>query len=480
MRLFKSLSFGLVCSSVLAAAASAGPARVSASAPVIDKGSLPPISINTLGRVDAGTSVANASGESGGESECNPWWENGGYDGLNGLNSQELGGFEALVADDFFLQYGKCYFIDKVILDMAWFPANGALPLVKLRFYDDCNGKPAGQIWDELTASIEDVAGGVPNWPGAKLLRCTFVVDRFENGYRRVWLSPRGIGGGLYYWLTSGNGVIQGVQGQYRSAAYGFPDWTDVEPTECASCLPYCSDFNFTLCGKKCWLLKDNSNYDLVGLTGIAFANGLVFGHRAVDNFQVPPNKGSLEICRIEAWMATNCDTKRAFMEIYGNLCDTPTGPPIIIRDLKVEQLYENGSPVLLQPGNIPVYKFSTILPGVILPGGQNYWLAMAALGVGTPHERAIWLFKAKSACHINITEGQWRSDFFGFPDWTPVSHPDLAGEPRDFAFRIHVSEPKVPESTPPGNEYPVGPGSELGAVKVPSEGVHSGAVSVN
>lgn len=381
-----------------------------------------------------------------GMTACRAWWDNGSYDGRNGLNSQVLFAnehqvmFEALVADDFLLKFGQCYWIESIEVCMAVFGVDE--PVVELRVWDDCNGEPSTPAFDTFVDPWVINEGEVPGWPGFTKYRFVFKTELFEYGYRRLWISPVGQGQGLYYWLTANQGVIQGVQGKYRSAQNGVPKWTDVDAL--GQNFGICSDFNFRVCGKCCWLLKDNSDFDTVGLPQSALTMGTIFGVRVVDNFQVPPGK-DIEVCRIEAWMATNCDPKRAFMEIYNNSCDTPIGNPIVLAHPDYERLWIADSPMTIQ--GMPVYRFSFTCPPVILQGGYDYWLSMAALGLGTPHEKAIWLYKRKNGCStINITEGQFKSPFFTmFRSFTPVSHPGLAGEPRDFAFRFYGAELDVP-----------------------------------
>ncbi len=411
---------------------------------------LPPMSLTDFGpRQQSGAVVQQATPQP--VFECPAWWNNGTYDGVNALNSQEVYNngnliYSAVVADDFFLNFGKCYVIEAIEVEVAAFgiPLNGNqnAPTVNLRLFEDCNGKPAGPAagFQEFTLSQSTDLGPVAGWPGFNRYRLRWEINLFEYGYRRLWIAPVGQGQGLYYWLTANSGTIQGAQGQYKAPQNGFPNWIDTDDItqDCPTndCWDHCTDFAFRVCGKCCWLLKDQSQYDLAGLSSIAFANNVIFGTRAVDNFQVPPGE-QLEICRIEAWMATNCG--EAFMEIYENFCDSPvdgqTFSPIVLDKPDREAL-----PGVTYDG-LQVYRYSFTCPGVFLAGDRNYWLSLAALGVGSPHERAIWLFRQKGACHICITEGQWRSFFLGFPEFTPVSNPALAGEPRDFAFRIYAAE---------------------------------------
>lgn len=415
---------------------------------------LPPISLREMAPFPGPETLGTQQFSSSGPLECRAWWDNGAFDIVGALNSQELYDanqnliFRALVADDFFLKFGHCYVIESVEVYFAIFGTPGT-PNVELRIYDDCNGKPAAEAYGPFGEATYENFGPITAWPGFNLYRVRWTLNRFEHGFRRLWIVPVGQGQGLYYWLTANNGGIQGVQGQYLSPQYGYPEWTDVDdvgdcPTDTCS-LP-CTDFTFRICGKVCWLLKDQSDFDLAGLSSIAFANNLLFGNRAVDNFQVPPGD-VIELCRVEAWMATNCDPARAFMEIYENLCDAPAGAPIVLEDPEFELLCEAGAQSgddcapLLYDG-LPVYRFSFTCPEVYLQPGRNYWLSLSALGVGSPHERAIWLFRQQSDCHICITEGRWRSLYLGFPDFTPVSHPGLAGAAREFALRIHGAKP--------------------------------------
>ncbi len=444
----------------------------------------PPMSLSDFGPRNQDVQIVDQAASGPIETECRVWWDNGSYDGVNALNSQEVYNngnliYSAVVADDFFLKFGKCYVIESIEVEVAAFGIPQGIPTVNLRVFDDCNGKPAGPAapFQEYTLPQFTDLGPVAGWPGFNRYRLRWEINLFEYGYRRLWIAPVGQGQGLYYWLTANNGTIQGVQGQYKAPQNGFPNWTDTDDItqDCPSndCWDHCTDFAFRICGKCCWLLKDQSQYDLAGLSSIAFANNVIFGTRAVDNFQIPPGD-PLEICRVEAWMATNCG--EAFMEIYENLCDSPTGSPIVLDKPDREAL-----PGVFFDG-LQVYRYSFTCPGTILAGGRNYWLSMAALGVGTPHERAIWLFRVKSECHICITEGQWRSFFLGFPEFTPVSNPGLAGEPRDFAFRLYVAQPEVEVGggPNPGSEPAVPTPGFTGKVKTQPGNDASGVIGLD
>jgi hypothetical protein len=66
------------------------------------------------------------------------------------------------------------------------------------------------------------------------------------------------------------------------------------------------------------------------------------------------------------------------------------------------------------------------------LDGGQ-YWLSSWGIGNGTHEDRAFW--GTSGFDKIAGSEGYFRSDWFGIPEWTAVS--ELLGDPEDFAFRI-------------------------------------------
>lgn len=417
--------FSLAAAALLAPVAMGKPPAAPA-APVTH----PPMTLNEIGRAPV------AGGEVMPVAFDHAWWDNGAPDFRNAQNSQTLGAFNARVADDFFLKAGNFYYWDKIQLVMA--VSAGIDPVVALELYSDCNGKPDSLI-TTYTNPIVTPLGPSTTWPGFNLFGFSFEnIARFETGYTRYWLSPYGIGQGYYYWITSGNGVVQGVQGQYRSAAYGYPDWTDLDSI---CCFPICSDYNFRIIGDVCCLLKDNSDFDLSGLGSLQNPNVIIYSSRSADNFQIPPGECCVEVCRIEAWLATNCNPHHAFGEIYTNNCDAPDA-----------LLHTLNNPVVINTGltiaGLPVYRFVFDNPGICLAPGQNYWFSMVALGTGNINERAIFLFKRNVGCHINITEGQHRNMFLGFTNFTPVSNPSLAGTPRDFAFRIYT---KVPQCTLPG-----------------------------
>lgn len=393
------------------------------------------------------------------ESEATAIWLNGEVDGVSGLASQLS---LAETADDFVLEEGAFYQIDKVELVMAVLP-NGPVE-AQLRFFEDCNGKPGLQLGSYPSTEAINI-GTNPNFPGLTFYRFIFNdLGIFQEGGVRFWLSPQGPANGLYFWLTGNSGIVQGSQGQYRSAGYGYPDWTSVDDL-CSECFGICTDFNFRVCGKVCWLIHDNGDYSLDGFPSQGFPGLPIYLSNSFDNFQIPPGE-PVTLCRLEMWLATNCDPNRVYIELYDNDCDSPSGTPITMdRNTPGWQTPErvmNGDlPRTVQ--GLPVYKFVVECPGLELRDGRNYWLTIALHWFGSPHEHAIWLFGPEGDCEefdaaalgggaeyrILITEGRYRSDFLGVPYFAPISEilnddPTAVGgdyptmsKRRDFAFRL-------------------------------------------
>ncbi len=383
----------------------------------------------------------------------NVWWDNGAADGLGALQSQTLGSFTARVADDYILSSGRWHMVTgfKVCMFVS---LDVTTPNVSLEIYNDCNGKPGALATTLLSTNVQLLASNAP-FQGFGLYEVTFNTSSFDladlNGCSRIWLSPFGTGTGTYFWASAGNGHVQGVQGQFKAAPYGYPSWTDVQLIDC--CFTSCSDFCFKVIGDVCYTVKDQGEYELAGLPSIQFSNIDLDGARAADNFQISATEGVVAVCRVEGYLATNCDPKRVFAEIYADRCDQPT-----------DVLFRLVNPVYtLQTGvtyaGVPVYLFRWDLPaGVILQGGNNYWFAMAAQSTGSITDRAYFLFKKfhQNCLDIYLTEGVYRNPFMGIDTFKPVSIATGTGDPlvpgpaREFAFRMYGSQ--VPIAAHPTN----------------------------
>jgi len=384
------------------------------------------------------------------------WWDNGPCDDRTAMQSQldPATGKYQCVADDYVLKAGLYYYYDSISFDFyvdKLTSASTAGPSWTLDLWKDCDGKPASlvQTYTEFEKTLQGPSGAFPNYDRwtVKFIN----LNRYEAGAesdcttaKRYWLSPKGNGKGLYFWRSANSGVIQGAVSMYKNNfAGGVPDWTE---TYNVCCQPLCTDFCFTINGLVCCLLHDNSDYINVGL-GSLQSNIINYGTRAVDNFQVPPGGCCVDICRIEAWVATNCDIKKIFGEIYLNDCDCP-GPED--SDCKVLPIYTLLNPVVTATGelttdNIPIYHVLWHDPGVCLDPGQNYWFSAVAQGSGQIWEVAYFLFKdptANGGCDILISEGKYQNCWIGPACFTRVSDPAVHGAKYDFAFRVYSKAP--------------------------------------
>lgn len=385
-------------------------------------------SVSSVGTLSGAEQVSSNLGFADG---C--WWDNGSSDGRNGLQSQTLGNFNFRVADDYILESGRWHLITSIKVCMA-VSANVATPNVELEVYEDCNGKP-GNLRTTLLEPTATEIGQSP-FAGFKLYEFEFSLNEFNlgdlSGCDRVWLSPFGRGTGAYFWVTSNNGVVQGVQGQFFAPTLGYPTWTDGEDVVN---FRICSDFCFSVCGKVCYTIKDQCDYDLAGLSSIKFPNIDIQDARAADNFQISSAEEAVGICRIEAYLATNCDPTRVFAEIYANDCDEPSALLYTLREPEV----------IIQDGvffdGLQVYCFRFTCPtDVVLQGGNNYWFSLAATSGGTIFDRAVFLFKRRNVdCKdIHITQAVYRNPFAGFEEFVPVEDAADGVGPREFAFCIY------------------------------------------
>jgi hypothetical protein len=420
-------------------------------------------------------------------------WNNGDADDITAHQSQEtslLGNF--YTADDFFVKAGTYKYVDSItfcFLVSDTIDGNMFKPEVGLRILGDCNGRPddTNVVCDlgPLTAIIDEEEGFLATnngasatFPGFNEWEFCFDVDKFFAGYTRLWLVPYGVapitgpGSGLYFWRSANMGQIQGVQGQIKN---GAEPWQDVQECDCPG---ICTDFCFQINGHVCCLLADNSPFDSTGGDkSLQLFGAAIDTARAADSFQVPPH-GSVDLCRLECWMATNCPLEKVFVEIYENNCNMP-GAKIITIDL-TDDLDGDGKadyPIATDTGadylGCNIYHFVwPELVGYTLDPGRDYWISFVARGTGSILDKAYWMYRATSACHICITEGKVKNPFVeGLEDFTFVSEA-TSGAPRDFAFQVYTNEVVVKsgDNNEGGNETaPTGNSMTDGVVLAPN-----------
>ncbi len=448
---------GLLCAGFVASAAAmgyAGPSLViggpgASSDNIVDTLSVPYLA------TQLGANLTGDFGTQAGNGPCDCFWENGDADNVNAVVSEtNVTVPDSQAADDFFLPEGKVFRLDTfcgcmVTNDLEQQNGNTLdKPDAILYFYDDCNGKP-GEIIETFTNPTYTILGNAPfGSPGQyKYVRFCFQgMNLYVNGQgaeKRFWASLVGVGdnqpGERYFWATSKTAPttdIQGVQAQLRSSwIQGFSDWRDVQDTNGG-----CHDLCFEICGDLCEVICENGPYALD--CGLKMLNTTFFGTKAADNFQLLPCT-NVDLCLVEAYIATNCEPSRSKLEIYRNVCDTPANGAIGIYSNPdvITVLNNNGTP---RTFNSPVsglpltiyclrWKFED---GIVnLVGGQNYWIAVYLEGTGVITEEAYFLCKQESICHIKITQARYISAPFTVNTWEEVG--TILNGPRDMAFRI-------------------------------------------
>ena len=371
------------------------------------------------------------------------FWDNGMPDNVTAhLAMKNAAGEAFLAADDFYVKPGDYYFIQSIVVCFAvptYYDGLMNKPQFELAVHLDCSGRPdaiAGPL--AIMVPFQAVNLGPSTFAGFNTWQVRFGLP---NGvplglvsFGHYWLCPYGIGefqNGFYYWLSGGNGNINGAQAQIKN---GAEPWMDVQTCDCPG---ICTDLCFQLCGHVCCILKINQPADLTaGAKSLQLKGATIDTARAVDNFQIPPGPPR-GLCALQASFATNCPTDKIFLELYENVCNMP-GAKIATIDLDG---YPIVSPTGVSYNGVPVWDlFWPDLSGIALPGGHDYWLSIVARGTGSILDKAYWMYLAQGPCNINITEGKVKDPYVaGLENFTFVSVA-TAGPPRDFNFVLFTN----------------------------------------
>jgi hypothetical protein len=397
--------------------------------------------------------------------DCNVIWDNGLPDNYKAVRSAESpnGFHQYYAADDFIYHPCRWNYIEAVELNML-IGQDVVDPIVELRIYPDCDGKPdKTQVPEVYQGQIGiGVPSIAPGFDGLNEHIVRFEIDKWvfgnEDGCDRFWLVPVGLTNNTkYYWISTDVGNndqrVQGVQAHFKAPTTVPPyvDWTPYDQycpnPQFPDCAGDCLDFNFRICGKICALLKDQSNYDVNGFAATKFPNVNDTGQSA-DNFQIPPGQGQAELCRVEAWLATNCNPDLVYGLIYDNYCDKPGAERA---NLDFADFWEVTGDTF---DGLPVYKFTWFCTGLDLPKGRNYWFAPQASRGVNAGERSVWLFRQRldNCKDIWITEGcyiNWNDDE---PMFRPVSELTPGNVPYDFAMKIWLVDDTAGGSVPQGD----------------------------
>ncbi len=366
-----------------------------------------------------------------------PLWDNGLDDRAVAYLSTSNAHGDTRVADDCWLKEGMFYQIDSVKVRMAL--TDGVEPDTKLDSYKDCDGRPEHNIvlntYLQTGAVIVDPAP-TGDLEGMVVWEITYAIDAFVQGEDLAWLSPVHYGDGRAFWLSAGNGVIQGSQAQYRETLAG--QWHDVSTTLCCG---VCTDMYLIVDGECCWRVLDQDTYALAGLDNPAYAQNAPWA-RTLDDFQLSDSCGDSadwELCRIEAYFATNCDISTIYGEVYRNDCDAPSGITTPLHRLMPISVEPTGDVV----SSLPVYKVTFRPDNATLASGQNYWFSVFSEQGFAAGKRSVWLFNGPANCDIRINEAMYSNPVIGIDPPQGIS--ELSFGPaaqRDMAFSVWVRRP--------------------------------------
>ncbi|MFW6122006.1 MAG: hypothetical protein ACOC80_14075, partial [Petrotogales bacterium] len=115
------------------------------------------------------------------------------------------------------------------------------------------------------------------------------------------------------------------------------------------------------------------------------------------------------------------------------------TAPGTMIYEETFPEASIDSTFVEITPSEIHVWLLKIDLTDPIMfQGCEKYWLSVQGIGDYPPQSG--WMR------HDNETilhEAVFKSEYFGFPDWTPVSDPDLLGWPADMCFQLTAEGPE-------------------------------------
>jgi hypothetical protein len=134
----------------------------------------------------------------------------------------------ARTADDYFNIAPKARIVSITVWMIVSFPDSPASYGLERYVGDD---QPETLINDFPLLSVNDLG----LWNGQEnlhLIEVLFNGELLELGVGRAWLSPYAIGNGSGtdrgWWGTSGNGVVNGLEGHFISEHFGVSEWTPI------------------------------------------------------------------------------------------------------------------------------------------------------------------------------------------------------------------------------------------------------------
>lgn len=362
--------------------------------------------------------------------------------------------FDFRVADDFYLPPGDLYRVRQVEGTLITSLSDPILRKAGIEIYEECNGQPGELVkfaplnLANPTGPIEPVITITPTgqlYNGQAVVKVTATFNNlWLEGGKNYWVSFFGKADGdiSWAWGTAGNRIVRGEPGLFRSVSNGFPDWTSIDTICCG-----CTDFAFCVSADPCKVLYDGGDPLSDGSYSLAPAGVPLTDGRAaktVDDFVVPPCD-PVDVCYIEAYIITNCQT--AALDIYSaELCGRPSeGPPIAT--LTPRRIIRTGEFVSKDNQNLEIvclqfYDF----PRLTLAGGRNYWVSAYGLVQGSLRQQAYFAYgtSCKLPCPIRFNQSYIKGRALNLDGWTPGNQ--FTGSPHDHSFLIAV-RPAIPAS---------------------------------
>ncbi|MBE0411118.1 MAG: hypothetical protein IBX69_15460 [Anaerolineales bacterium] len=170
--------------------------------------------------------------------------------------------------------------------------------------------------------------------------------------------------------------------------------------------------------------LWDNGDFD--GNSGLSSELGTsVPDARTADDFLLEDLCPLYDINMIRTQMLQNSNPWDAIVEIYAD--SGGAGPASLLATFPMTSWELRGSAF-----GYPWYEYTFDTSGMQLPAGK-YWVSSIGLGDGSLGDRAF--FGTSGNGFVQLQEGYFKSDYFGFPNWTPGI--DVFGNYTDYAFNI-------------------------------------------
>ncbi len=351
-------------------------------------------------------------------------WDNGAFDGVNGLASEENTQFSgARTADDFVLTAPAT--VTRVTADLfvdASQSYTGTLDL----FATDPGGNGPIQSGSPIVSVTSTNFQTVGNSFGFDIRRYTFDVPNTVLPAGRYWVTPYlvGTGAGRSFFCTSSGATPSAEQnGYFRSAVFGFPDWTDAVAATGVG-----PSFAFTVIGTDApapvTLLWDNGPFD--GVNGLA----------SEENTQLPSARTADDFV-----LTTSATLTQVTADLYASPGLTFTGSlDLFVTDASGNGPTQSGSPIvsvtstnfqLVGSGfGFDIRRYTFDLPNTPLAAGR-YWVNPYLVGTGSG---AAYFCTSNGATPSAGQNGYFRSEGFGVPNWTDALN---QGAGPHFAFTV-------------------------------------------